>query len=156
MKEDERELFAVFAEAEGYNRPLILVNLTFGRLIDEVIVHYEQNEPFFVDGVPLVKKGIRKLKILRQGERFAFLFFHLHWQMRLSQKDIQKLYGEQYYVRLEALFREACQDVTSQVIKAFSTEIKPRLKDYLPNRKELIQGAFKVFIESIRLLGGSL
>ena len=67
----------------------------------------------------------------------------------------QKLLGEQYYTRLEALFRETSEDVTSQVISAFNTEIKPRLKDYLPSRKELIDAALKVFVESLCALGGS-
>jgi hypothetical protein len=60
--------------------------------------------------------------------------------------------AEQYDVRLKAVFREMGEDVTSQAIKAFNTEIKPSLKDYLPKRKELIDAATRVFIESLRFL----
>ena len=58
-------------------------------------------------------------------------------------------------MRLEALLRWATEDVTTQVIKAFDTSIKPKLKDYLPKREELISAATGVFIQAIKALGGS-
>jgi hypothetical protein len=64
----------------------------------------------------------------------------------------QKLYAEQYHVRLEALLRESGEDVTSQVIKAYDRTIKPSLKDYIPKREELTKAALTVFVESIKAL----
>ncbi len=75
--------------------------------------------------------------------------------MRESEKEIQKLYGDQYHVRLEVALREGGEDVTSQVIKAFDSEIKPKLKDYLPKRKELIKAASSFFWEGIKRLSNS-
>lgn len=155
MNEDKKELFAVFAEAEGYDKPLILTNLTFARLIDDVVVHFEKEEPFFIDGAPINHKKIHKLKILRQKEHFPRLFYGLHRGMRRGDKAQQKTFGNQYHVRLEAALREGCEDVTSQVIKAFDSEIKPKLKDYLPKREELIQAASTFFWEGIKKLSGS-
>ena len=42
--------FAVFAEADGQPKPLILTNLTFARLLDDIVVPYQTGEPFFIDG----------------------------------------------------------------------------------------------------------
>jgi hypothetical protein len=56
-------------------------------------------------------------------------------------------------VRLQALFRELGEDVTSQVIKAYAAKIKPSLRDYIPKREELIQAALTIFVESIKVLG---
>ena len=36
-------------------------------------------------------------------------------------------------------------DVTSQVIKAYNTVIKPSIKDYLPKRDELLSSANQIF-----------
>ena len=37
MSIEEKELFAVFAEVEGQDKPLILTGLTFARLVDDVV-----------------------------------------------------------------------------------------------------------------------
>ncbi len=154
-KEEEKALFAVFCEAEGYEKPLVLTGLTFARLIDDVVVYYEEEKPFFIDGAPLSKKKIRKLKILRQGKNFSFLFGSLYHKLSSSDKAIQKIYGEQYYTRLEACLRAGCEDVTSQVIKAFDNKIRPKLKDYLSKRDDLIQAAYQVFITGMKILSGT-
>ena len=43
-------------------------------------------------------------------------------------------------------------DVTAQVIKAFTQVVKPSLKDYLPKRQELISAATTVFVEAMKAL----
>ncbi|MBC8555982.1 MAG: hypothetical protein H8D23_40735 [Candidatus Brocadiales bacterium] len=153
--EHKEELFAVFSEAAGYQKALLLHDLTFARLIDDVVFPLENNESFFIDGVPLSKEKLTRIKILRQKEGFSMAFTDLHWGLRRQNHQKQKLYGEQYHIRFEAILREAGEDVTSQVIKAFDTTIKPKLKDYLPKREELIQAASKVFIEGMKLLNGT-
>jgi len=153
VKEKE-ELFAVFAEAEDNDKPLILLNLSFARLIDDVVFPFEKKEPFFIDGVPLTREKIRKLKILRQGEGFLRSLAWLHRGLSHGDVKRQKTYGDQYFIRFEAAIRTGCEDVTSQVIKAFDTKIKPRLKDYLPNREELIEATAKFFWEGIKTLSG--
>jgi hypothetical protein len=154
MLDSKAELFAVFAEVDGFERPLIMTGLTFARLIDEVVFPNEEDKPFFIDGARVDKKNIRRLKILRQKEAFQTAFFDLHHGMRRKDEKIQKIYGEQYHVRLEAALREGCEDVTSQVIKAYDAKIKPNIKQYLPNRSEIIQGAWTVLLEALKKLGG--
>jgi len=146
--------FAVFCEANGYERALCLHDLSFARLMDEIIVSFEKNEPFFIDGAPLQRDKIRRLKFLKQGESFKRFFHDLHWSIRQADTSKSKILADQYSVRLEAIYRETCEDVTSQVIKAFNTEIKPRLKDYLPKRQELLAAASRVFVEGMKLYGG--
>ena len=150
---DSEEQFAVIAEAEGRERPLVLTHLSFARLMDDVVVPYQSGEPFFVDGVPLTRQQLRKLKILRQKPFLDSALQDLHYTLREGSVQLQKLYGEQYHVRLEALLRESGEDVTSQVIKAYDRTIKPSLKDYLPRRSELIDAALKLFLESVKALG---
>lgn len=132
-----QDKFTVIAEADGYSSPLVLTNLPFARVMDDVIVPYQGDEPFFIDGAPLTRQRLKKLKIVRQKEFFEQSFADLHYTLREGNVQLQKLYGEQYHVRLEALLREAGDDVTSQVIKAYDRTIKPSLKDYLPKREEL-------------------
>ena len=67
----------------------------------------------------------------------------------------QQLYADQYHIRLEALFRESGEDVTSQIIKAFDRTIRPTLKDYLPKREELIKAALAMFVAGIKALNKS-
>jgi hypothetical protein len=152
--EAKERKFAVFCEAEGFERPLFMHNLSFTQVLDDIVVPLERNEPFFVDGAPLTKQKVRRLKVLAQREFFGRLFSDLHWRMRQSSDvKVKQVLGEQYHVRLEAILRESTDDVTAQVMRAFSTEIKPRLKDYLPNRKELIEAALKVFVEGMKMIG---
>jgi len=152
MSEEKKGLFAVFAKVDEYDKPLILTHRTFARIIDEVVFPYENDEPFFIDGVPITRKKIRNLKILRQKENFSHLFALLHRKLQHGDRTLQKTYGEQYYIRMEAILRQGCEDVTSQVIKAFDSKIKPSLKDYLSKKPELIQAAYQVFLAAIKVL----
>lgn len=149
---DKKDLFALFAVATDYDKPLILIDLTFAQLIDEIVFPYESNKPFFIDGVPLKRDKIKKLKIVKQKERFKGNFENMHHKIRDFDIKHSEIIAKQYHIRLEALLRESCIDVTSQVIKAFDTTIKPKLKDYLPNRNKLIQSAISVFIEGIKFI----
>lgn len=150
--EENKDLYAVFAETEDSIHPLILINLTFARLIDDVVVLYEENKPFFIDGVPLMKEKIKRLKILRQKKFFLNAFHDLHRGIRQGTLERQKTYAQQYHVRLEAALRESCEDVTSQIIKAFDAKIRPSIRKYLEKRPELIQAAYQTFLATIKLL----
>lgn len=108
--------------------------------------------PFFIDGVPVTREKLKKLKIIRQNNFFKENFDNLHRYLRFGDVKRQKFYGEQYHIRLEALLRESGEDVTSQIIKAYDTSIRPRLKEYLPKREELISTALRVFYESMKIL----
>ena len=57
--EKKEDLFGIVAEVDGRQKQLVLLNLSFGRLIDEIVVPYEEDQPFFIDGVPVTKNKIR-------------------------------------------------------------------------------------------------
>ncbi len=148
------EVFGIFAEAEDFGQPLIMLGLSFGRLLDEIVLPYQEDGAFFVDGVPLKRKNLRKLKILRMRSTFESEFWVFNQRLKGEEKSA-RVFGDQYSVRLEALFRENADDVTAQVITAFDRTIKPSLKDYLPKREELIQGALKFFLQNLTQLAGA-
>jgi hypothetical protein len=151
--EKKEQTFAVYAEAEGHAKPLILIGLHFARLIDDIVLPYEEDKPFFIDGVPLNRNIIKRLKIIKEADFFERLFYNLHRDLRQSAD--KKIYAEQYDTRMLALLRESGEDVTSQIIKAYSQKIKPSIKNYLPKREELIQAAMQLFVESIKSLGST-
>ena len=147
--------FAVYCEVDGHLEPLLMFDLTFARLIDDVVVPLENQKPFFVDGVPVTKgPALRRLKILRQSEEFQHEFGALHWELRAAHQDKREFVAANYHRLLEGLVRESCEDVTSQVVKAFDTAIRPSLKDYIPRRQDLIDLAAKMFGEGLKALGG--
>ena len=156
QEEKKEDLFAVYAVRKSEPTPLTQTHLPFGRLMDDVIVPFESDEMFFVDGAPVKATDLDRIKIIRQKEFFNGIFQELHHGMRWgSNLKKQELYAKQYHVRLEALLRESGEDVTAQVVKAFTTVIKPKLKDYIPNKEALLSAAVKVFAESIRSLSGA-
>src|SRR5437667_10470710 len=153
MSEQTERFFAVYIEAAGHDKPLVMTHLPFGRLMDDVVVPLQRGESFFVDGALLSKEIIRRLKIIRQQESFDMTFGRLHWNIRASDVETQRLYADQYHIRLEALLRESGDAVASQVIKAYDLKIKPSLKDYHPKREELIKAALEVFLQAMKTLG---
>jgi hypothetical protein len=148
--------FTIFGEVEGHDRPLIMTRLSFARIIDDIVVPFETEKPFFMDGVPVVKEKIRKIKIIRETAELRNFLEGLHIRLRQGTPQEQKDVAEQYDIRVEAILREGGEDVTSQVIKAFDITIRPKLKDYLPNRLELIQAAMLVFAEALKVLGSRI
>ena len=151
--QNEEQNFAVYAEVKGIEKPLILTDLTFARLMDDVVVPYQSKEPFFVDGAPVKSGDLTRIKILLQKPVLTRAISDFHFHMRTANRELQRMYADQYHVRLEALLRESAEDVTSQVIKAYDSTIKPYLKRYLPKREELIQAACHVFFQAVEVLG---
>ena len=121
--------------------------------MDDVVVPYQSGEAFFVDGAPVRPNDLKRIKILRGKSGLDHALSHFHHMLGHGETQTRKIYAEQYHIRVEAIFRQHSEDVTSQVIKAFDQAIKPRLKDYLPNRQELIGAAVKVFVEGTKALG---
>jgi hypothetical protein len=154
MSEKLDNLFAVFAESEEHDRPLIQVGLTFARLMDDIVVPYQSGEPFFIDGAPMTVKKLKRIKILCLSHTYDNANDIFNSTLTHGRVDYRKIYGEQYATRFDHMLRENTEDVTSQVIKAYGQAIKPKLKDYLTNREELIGTALKIFILSVNALNG--
>lgn len=153
MEPSPDELYAVYAETEGHDRPLLQIELTFARLMDDIVVPYQSNEPFFIDGATVTAAKLKRIKLLRLGTNFNKARFGFDTSLTRSSAETRKLQGEQYAVRFEHLLRENSEDVTAQIIKAYNQVIKPSIKDYLPKRDELIPAALKLFTEGVKALG---
>ena len=145
--------FIVWAEATGHDRPLIMTDLPPARLFDDIVVPYQTNDNFFVDGAPLKVKDLRRIKILRAKPYLSSALNKFRFGLTRADPRIRKTYGDQFHVRYEAILREYSEDVTAQIIKAFDRAIKPSIQDYLPRREELIQAAMKMFVEAVKGLG---
>lgn len=145
--------YAVFAEATEQQRPLLQLDLTFARLMDDIVVPYESNSKFFIDGAPVSAEKLTRIKLLRLAPSFSRARGDLDAGVTSGNNEMRRMYAEQYNARFEHLLRVHSEDVTSQVISAFNQAIKPRLKDYLPKREELISAAMKLFVEGIKALG---
>ena len=152
-KSENENFYGVIAKAEGYEKPLVLLKLPFGRLLDDIVVPYDKGDSFFIDGVPVTKKEIKRIKIVKLSNDYDHSMWELERGLKKSGSAINKIYGDQYDTRFEHILRVNTVDVTAQVIKAYNEVIKPSLKDYLPRREELISAATTVFIEAMRLLG---
>ncbi len=142
----------MIAESDKYERPLYMHDMSFAKLIDQVVVPYETGKSFFIDGVPLEKSNARRLKIVQQRGNFSVEFERLHNDLKLPRSSGLRIDAADYPVRLDALFRQAGDDVTSQVISAYQATIKDRLKEYLPKRDELISAALQVFGQAMKSL----
>ncbi|ELI5882891.1 hypothetical protein ACVW8L_004492 [Vibrio parahaemolyticus] len=152
----ENSLFAVYAEVDGIEKPLILSELTFGRLIDDIVVPYQLGQPFFIDGVVVKAEKLKRIKILLLNKKhYEHYINKFNRSLDTGTVEFRTMYGEQYNVRLEHILRFNSEDVTSQILKAYDQAIKPKIQDYLPNRSELISSATQIFTESIKLLGSS-
>jgi len=151
-EQQRTEKLGVVAEVEGRQRQLVLLNLPFGRLIDEIVVPYDNDEAFFIDGVPLTRKSIRRIKIVVLGEEFDSGMFELERGLTRGEAQNKKIYGDQYETRFEHILRTTTEDVTAQVLKAYNQAVKPRIKDYVPKREELIAAATTIFVEAMKAL----
>ena len=147
MTTDDEPRFAVLAEKKGHEKALHLHNLTFGQLMEDVVVPYESGEAFFIDGVPVEKKELARIKIVRQQVNFMRVFNDLHINLhRGGSKNFVPV--ADYSVRLDAIIRGDGEDVTGRILNAYKEGILPRIKEYLPKRQELITAALHLFLEA--------
>jgi len=149
----KEKLYGIIAETENNAKPLVLLNLPFGRLLDDIVIPYDKGDSFFIDGVPVTKTKIKRIKIIELGKKYEDSIWELERGLKRSSSVVNKIYGDQYNTRFEHILRVDTIDVTSQVIKAYNEVIKPSLKEYLPRREELISAATTVFINAMKLLG---
>jgi hypothetical protein len=150
--EQSEPRFGVVAEIDGRPRPVVLLKLPFGRLIDEIIVPYDNDQPFFIDGVPVTRKSIKRIKVVELGGAFQAAMREFENMLNRGKAENQKIWGDQYETRFEHILRIYTQDVTAQVLKAYSQAVKPGLKDYIPKREELISAATTIFVEAMKVL----
>ncbi|MFB3788534.1 MAG: hypothetical protein ACE15F_19420 [bacterium] len=152
----EIQKFAIYAEAKEYWRPLIMTHLPFARLIDDIVFPFEKNEPFLIDGAPLQRDRITKIKILRLLSDFPESWDRFHQALFGGGSEQKRIYGEQYHLRVEAILRRHCEDVTAQLLKTFHRVIRPRWDEYEHIRDDLIHTAAIDFVQSLKRLGSAI
>ena len=153
MLNDEAQRFAISAEKRGYPRALIMMDLSFAALIDTVIKPYEEDEAFFIDGVPLTRGDVERLKVVEQTPQFAEVYRHVQNDLLGYRGEKEKEISLRHYDAMIAdIFRGHGRDVTSLVVRAYGSEVKPSLPQYLPKRDVLVQGAYAVFTELLKAL----
>jgi hypothetical protein len=143
-------LFVVVAVRTHEPTQLVMVRLSWERLMEDIVIPYDTGEMFFIDGAPVKATDLDRLKILLEGPSFEPQFRQLHTHLRVS--DAKEMYAKQYNTFFNALLQANCTDVTSQVIKAFRTEVKPRLKNYLREKKDILEVGYRLFGESLKAL----
>lgn len=147
MTSDDEPRFAVQAQKNDADKALYLQNMTFGQLMEDVVVPYERDDSFFIDGVPVQKKELARIKIVRQSPDFMRNLDSLHFNLkRGGSKSVVP--AADYPMRLDALMRECGEDVTNRILNAYKEGILPRIKEYIPKRQELISTALTLFIEA--------
>lgn len=119
--------FTLWALRKTDTQPLLQLGVSWDRLMNDVVTPYDTGESFFLDGAPIRATDVDRLKILIQGPGFQQASAMINWNLRNGDVKRRELYSMQYHVFIEALLREHCTDVTSQVVSAFRTAIKPRL-----------------------------
>ena len=148
----EDRKFTLFAARKGMQESLIQIDLPWQRLMEDVVFPFDGGEMFFIDGAAVRPTDLDRLKILLQGPGFSAAFAELNRGLRVGEARSKEMYAKQYYAFLEAILRNRCEDVTSQVIRAYKTAIKPSLKDYMPKKEFLLDSAVKIFVEGMKLL----
>ena len=148
MMGNDQLRFAVLAEKEGEPRSLFLHGLTINRLYEHIVVPYEEDKPFFIDGVSVERKTLRRIKIIREDEDFVGDLDRLHNRVQNPRGSDMHTPIADYPGLLVALFHERNLDVTSDVINAYRDKKKLRLPV-----DELIGAAAQIATAAIKSAG---
>jgi hypothetical protein len=97
--------FGVIAEVAERRRPLVLLNLPLGRLIDEIIVPYDRGEPFFIDGVSIARNSITRIKVVELSGAFESAMREFENMLNRGKVENQRIWGDQYETRFEHILR---------------------------------------------------
>jgi hypothetical protein len=146
---DERK-FTITAVRKDNPSVLLQMNLSWGRLMEDVVIPFDSGEMFFVDGAAIKATDLDRLKILLNGKGFDTAFALLNRHMRMGDLKTKEMYAKQYPVFIEAMLRQHCNDVTSQVVSAYKTAIKPRLKDHMPDKNAIFDAGVKILVEGMK------
>ena len=126
------------------------MDLQWARLMTEIVTPYDSGDMFFVDGAPVKATELDQLKILLNGPEFDRAFAALNWNLKHGDAKSRGMHAKQYPTFVEAMLREHCVDVTSQVISAFRTAVKPRLRDHLPDTKTIFDAGIALLVEGMK------
>ena len=142
--------FTISAVRKDDPTMLLQMNLSWARLVEDIVIPFDSGEMFFVDGAATKATELDRLKILLNGQGFDRAFANINWHLRAGITATKEMYAKQYPVFIEAILREHCHDVTSQVVRAYKTAIKPRLKDHMLDKNAILDAGVKLFVEGMK------
>jgi hypothetical protein len=153
--------FAVVAETSKYPKPLLFHDLTLSKLLEDVVVPYNSDEHFFIDGVPLCADSICRIKVLLQHDDFAKRIRALYETISDSSGDLRLAHMRhlaiaEYTMRVEGILRSSAEDITTQVIRAYVTEIKPEASgttEFVSKRTPLIEKTQVAIMRALVAIG---
>lgn len=153
--------FAVIAETGRYGKPLLLFDITLDKLLEDIVVPYNSDEPFFIDGVPVSTSDIKRIKVLLQKDGFSEQVHRLHRKISDSSGNMRlagerKLAIDEYSMRIEGLVRADTEDITSQVVRAYMSEIKPEAKntgEFIAKRQLLVEKTKEAIVKALVAIG---
>jgi len=145
--------FTVFAIRKASSEPLLQLNLPWERLMADIVEPYDAGEMFFIDGAPVKATDLDRLKILVNRPGFDGRLAEINRGMRVGEPKSKEIYAKQYNVFMDAAIRHYCTDLTSQIVSAFKTEVKPKLLDRI-DKKLLFDAAIKLVIEGTKAWSG--
>jgi hypothetical protein len=146
--------FTIFAVRKASPEPLIQLDIPWERLMTDIVEPYDSGGMFFIDGAPVKASDLDRLKILVNGPGFRSTFAFLNRDLRSGDVKQRETSAKNYHILVEAMLRSQCTDITSQVICAFRTAVKPKLSDRLPDKSVLFDAAIKLLIESTKAWAG--
>jgi hypothetical protein len=145
--------FTIFAIRKTNPEPLLQLNLPWERLMTDIVEPYDAEEMFFIDGAPVRATDLDRLKILVNHQGLEGRLAEINRGMRVGDPKSKEMYAKQYHVFMDAAVRHYCTDVTSQVVNAFKTAVKPKLSDRI-DKKLLFDAAIKLVIEGTKAWSG--
>jgi len=145
--------FTVLAIRKSSPEPLLQLDLPWERLMTDIVEPYDAGEMFFIDGAPVRAADLDRLKILVNRPGLDGRLAEINRGMRVGDTKSKEVYAKQYHVFMDAAVRHYCTDLTSQVVSAFKTEVKPRLSERI-DKKLLLDAAIKLVIEGTRAWSG--
>ena len=92
QQEKKEDLFAVYAVHKNESTPLIQTHLSFGRLMNDIVVPFQSEKQFFIDGAPVKATDLDRIKIICLKPFFDTSFHYLHDNMRRGDLKMQELF----------------------------------------------------------------
>jgi hypothetical protein len=110
----------------------------------------------FIDGAAAKARELDRMKILVNGTGFLGIFSYINEDLRSHDDKMREVTAKNYPTLMEAMLREHCTDITSQLISACNTALKPKLKNHLSGKSVLFDAAIKLLIEETKAWAGHL
>jgi hypothetical protein len=136
-----------------FTEPLLQLNLPWERLMTDIVEPFDADKMFFIDGASVKATDLDRLKILINRPGLDGRVAEINRGMRVGDAKSKEMYAKQYHALMDAAIRYYGTDVTSQVVSAFKTAVKPKLTDHI-DKKLLFDAAIKLVIEGTKAWAG--